>query len=446
MNTAADMVDRYCRELASIAPTLPAAEVPWIQQIRNKARDDFARLGFPTRLQEAWHYTNVGALQRRFFELANSGISVDPNAIEPFLYPDIDSHRLVFINGIHAPELSEIGTLPDGVILENLATTLAQTPEQLEPFIGGRKLPLEHAFNALNTALLRDGTCLHLAPNTQLDKPLHLLFLSAGEGQESCSQPRNLILAGAGSQAVVLESYHSLGEAACFTNSCSDIILEADAQLHHYKLQEENRHSYHIANLQVQQNSGSHFESHLLSLGAALARHELHVDLNGEGAHCTLNGLYLGNGRQHADCHTQVRHIHPGTDSHQAYKGILDGRARGVFNGRVYVHPQAQQTNAEQSNHNLLLSANAEADTKPELEIYADDVRCSHGATVGQLDEDMIFYLRSRGLPEDAARGLLTLGFARELLDRMPLKPLSVQLEQKITDILSQSDGMKSLK
>ncbi len=445
MNTAADMVARYCAELASIAPTLPAAEVPWIQQTRNKARDDFARLGFPTRLQEAWHYTNVGALQRRFFALESTDFSVGQSTIEPLLYPGLDCHRLVFVNGVHAPELSAIGALPKGVELENLATALTRTPEQLEPFLGARGQQTEHAFNALNTALLRDGVCLRLAPNTRLDKPLHLLFLSTGEARENCAQPRNLILAAAGSQAVVLESYHSLDEAACLTNSCSEVILEADAKLQHYKLQEENHQSYHISSLQVQQARDSHFESHLLSLGATLARHELNVDLNGEGARCDLNGLYLGNDRQHVDCHTEIRHMQAGADSRQNYKGILDGRARGVFNGRVYVHPQAQQSNAEQSNHNLLLSANAEADTKPELEIYADDVRCSHGATVGQLDDDMLFYLRSRGLPEDTARGLLILGFARNLLEQMPLKTISARLEQKLIDILSQSHGLKSL-
>ncbi len=445
MNAAADMVARYCAELASIAPTLPAAEVPWIQQTRSKARDDFARLGFPTRLQEAWHYTNVGTLQRRFFSLASTDISIDPKAIEPFLYTDLDCHQLVFVNSIYAPALSTIGTLPSGVTLENLATTLAQTPQQLEPFFHSREQPADHAFNALNTALLHDGTYLHLAPNTQLDKPLHLLFLSVGKAEEHCAQPRNLIQLGTGSQAVVLESYHSLDDAACFTNACSQVILEAEATLHHYKLQEENQLSYHIASLQVQQAQRSHFESHLLSLGATLARHELSVDLNGEGAHCSLNGLYLGGGRQHVDCHTEVRHMQAGADSRQIYKGILDGRARGVFNGQVYVHPQAQKSNAEQSNHNLLLSNDAEADTKPELEIYADDVRCSHGATVGQLDDDMLFYLRSRGLPEDAARGLLTLGFARDLLERMPLKPVAEQLEKKLIEILSQSHGLKSL-
>ena len=303
---------------------------------------------------------------------------MDTEDLAPYLLEGLHGHRLVFVNGHYAPELSATGRLPDGVVAGSLARALAEVPQLIEPHLGRIADTAASGFSALNTAAITEGAYLHLAAERDLQDPVHVLFLSTRQQDSVFCQPRNLIVAEAGSRAVVIESYASLGESDHFTNAVTEVSLEPGSALTHYKLQRECNKAYHVATVQVQQSRDTRFTSHSIALGGRITRNDINSVLDAEGAQCALNGLYMADGRQHVDHHTRVDHVKPRCTSSEFYKGILDGHSRGVFTGRVYVHPDAQKTDASQSNHNLLLSRDAEVDTKPQLEIYADDVSCSH--------------------------------------------------------------------
>jgi Fe-S cluster assembly protein SufD len=325
--------------------------------------------------------------------------------------------RLVFVNGWPAPALSQTSDLPAGVRVESLARALAQGGAELEPVLGRLADRPERAFAALNLAFLRDGAWVRIAPGVILERPILLLFVSTAPGGPTVSSPRNLIQAGAGSQLAVVESYVGLGREAYFTNAVTEIALEDGAVVDHVKLQEESERAFHVAALAVHQRRASQFYSHSVSLGGALVRNDLDTVFEDEGGECRLDGLYMVGGRQHVDNHTSIDHARPHCTSLELYKGVLDGRARAVFNGKIVVRPDAQKTNARQTNKNLVLSDDTDVNSKPELEIFANDVKCAHGATVGQVDRDALFYLRSRGLSAAAARDLLTYAFASEIVD-----------------------------
>jgi Fe-S cluster assembly protein SufD len=296
----------------------------------------------------------------------------------------------------------------------------------------GRALGTDRpGFDTMNTAFLQDGAYIKLERGAVLEQPLHLLFISTGQA-DSMTTVRNVIQAGPGSTATVIESWVALNDAASMTNTITEIVLDENAALEHYKLEQEGAAATHIGGLYVQQDRNSHLTAHSVALGGRLVRNELQVDLNGRGAECVLNGLTLTGGQQHVDNNTRIEHHQPQTSSNECYKGILDDRSRTVFSGRIVVLPGAQQTQAQQSNHSLLLSVGAEADARPQFEIYADDVQCRHGCTVGELDENALFYLRSRALDEDAARNLLVYAFAADVLDRMRLDPVRHYLEQQL--------------
>jgi Fe-S cluster assembly protein SufD len=350
----------------------------------------------------------------------------------------MDCHLLFFVNGHYLPEFSKIAALPEAVHVGSLAQGLNQQPEKVRHHLGRHADYGRHALVALNTAFWADGAYIDLPAGCVLDKPIHVLFLATGEA--AAAHPRNLIIVGPKAQARVVEHYAGAGNAEYFNNAVTEIVLEEGAQLEHCKLQQEAVKSSHITTLQVAQKRSSKFVSHSISLGAALARHDINVDLQ-EDTVCTMNGLYVVGGRQHVDHHTCIDHSKPRGTSREFYKGVLDGRSRGVFNGKVVVYPDAQLTDAQQSNKNLLLSVDAEVDTKPQLEIFADDVKCAHGATVGQLDEQMLFYLRSRGIEEAAARSLLTYAFADEVLKHISMAAVRSRLEEILINRLP--DGQR---
>jgi Fe-S cluster assembly protein SufD len=345
---------------------------------------------------------------------------------------------LVFVDGHYAPELSRVDELPEGVIIEPLARALPHHVDVIESHLAHYADLDANPFVALNTMLMSDGAFIHLPSRAVIRVPIHLLYF--GTMNEGTAQLRNLIIAGEGSEATVIEHYTSADSLAYWTNAVSEIAVSENAGMEHYKLEEEGDKAFHIATLQIRQDRDSRFSSHNASLGGRLARNDINTRLEGENAQCMLNGLYVIKGRQHVDNHTRIDHVRPRTTSRELYKGVMDGWSRGVFNGKIIVHKNAQLTDSNQANHNLLLSPNAEADPKPQLEIFADDVKCTHGATVGQIDQGALYYLRSRGIPVAEARALLTFAFANDVITHMRLEPIRARLEIMIRKRLPEGE------
>jgi Fe-S cluster assembly protein SufD len=410
-----------------------------IRPLREAAFARFAELGLPTKQDEEWKYTSLAPLAgMRFEPAADAGLpSLDRWAL------DGSGIRLVFVDGRHRPELSSQAAGPAGAFIGSLAAALAQRPELVGRELARHADHQRDALTALNTAFIEDGAFIHLPAFAVLKAPIHLLFLSTAAGKATLSQPRNLILLGAGSQATVVETYAALREEVYLTNAVTEAVLGDGARLDHYKLQEESARAFHLALLQVDHGRDSRFTSHSVALGSALARNEVRALFAREGSECTLNGLYMAAGKQHLDNRTVIDHRSPRCTSRELYKGVLDGQSRGVFSGRVLVREDAQKTDASQANKNLLLSDDALVDTKPQLEIFADDVKCAHGAAVGQLDEDALFYLRSRGIGREAARSLLTYAFASEMVNLIPFAPLRARVRQLVTSRLPEWGSTK---
>lgn len=395
---------------------------------RQIAFDRFAALGFPTTRDEEWKYTSVAPIARATFRLATpeDGRSLTPDT--PLPLGDVTRCRLVFINGVFAPRLSVVEGLPDGVVVGSLSA-MAQEAEAVERHLARYARWDDRAFVALNTALMTDGAFLYLPRGAVVEEPIHFLFLSIARAEPLVTYPRALIVAEETSQATIVESYVGEPGAVYFTNAVTEIVLAEGAVLDHYRVQRESAAAFHIATQQVYQSRSSTFTTHSVQLGGGLVRNDINAVLDGPGGECTLNGLYVVDGHRHVDNHTAIDHAQPHCNSHELYKGILDGHGTAVFNGKIYVRQGAQKTDAKQTNQNLLLSEDATINTKPQLEIFADDVRCTHGATVGQLDRDALFYLRSRGIGVEAARALLTHAFATDILSRVKVEPLRRELE-----------------
>ncbi|NCF80245.1 MAG: Fe-S cluster assembly protein SufD [Proteobacteria bacterium] len=437
-------VDHYLAEFSALGAELPGNGLDWLDRSRSGALDAFANTGFPTPRNEDWKYTRVNAIEKRGFTFSRqNGVDVQARDVEGFNLGELECEQLVFVDGRYVDALSRRNVVECGARITTLESAMNASSQLLESHLGHYAEITGQPFSALNTAFMTDGAVIHVKNRGADQQPIHLLFIATREGV--VSHPRILVVAEAGSQTAVIESYGSLCDGCYFTNALTEIALMEEAQVDHYKLQNESTKAFHVATLQVRQDRDSRFASHSISFGGQLVRNDINVVLDAEGAACTLNGLFMVGGRQHVDYHTRVDHTKANASSEELYKGILDGRSRGVFNGRVKVHPQAQKTDARQSNNNLLLSRDAEIDTKPELEIYADDVKCSHGATVGQLDEQSLFYLRSRGIGEDQARGLLTYGFARDILDRVDLAPLRDKLTEDLLHRMPNAEQIREM-
>jgi Fe-S cluster assembly protein SufD len=438
----------FRRELAAPGDAA-AAPAPALDELRRAAIERFAILGFPTTRQEEWRFTNLAPLARTVFQRperpapgADGPRRISPADLAPWTFDGVAA-RLVFVDGRLAPELSTPpnSPLPPGTVVDGLAAALAREPRQLEPWLGRFASFVEHPFVALNTAFLDDGALVVLPRGAVVERPIHLLYLSTASQPPLVSYPRNLVVAGEGSQVTVVETY--AGEGAYFSCGVTELVAGPGAVVDHYKVQHESRDAYHLATLQVYGERASAISSHSISLGGLLVRNDVNALLAGEGIDCILNGLYLAGGRQLVDNHMRVEHAKPHCASHELYKGILDGKARSVFNGLIHVHPGAQKTDAKQSNRNLLLSPDAIANSNPRLEIFADDVKCTHGSTVGQLDDDAVFYLRSRGIGLDAARSLLTYAFASDILGRIKVEPVRHDLEEFLFARLPQGEVVR---
>lgn len=422
-------------EYQSLHGVLPGQGLAWLRDLRDDALRRFSDRGYPSPRDEAWKYTNVAPLLGQTFIPSFSvepPRKIKPADIAACLFADVDMPLAVFVDGRFDAALSNLSALPPGVELRSLREVLDQDGATLETLLGGTVPQEPHGFIELNTAFMFDGAYVRIAPDAVAERPLHLLFVASGATQPVVSYLRNLVIAARGSRAAVVEHYVSLGDAPSLCNVATQCVIERNAALDHYKLNEEGAGAYHFSGLYIEQARDSRYTSHNIAAGGRLIRNDLRCVLAGEGAECVLNGLYLGRGREHIDNQTSVEHRVPHCSSREWYKGVLDGRARGVFSGHVMVQQDAQKTDAQQMNNNLLLSDEAEVDTRPQLEIYADDVKCSHGSTVGQLNNDVLFYLRARGIGENEARRLLVTAFAQDVVGRMAAEPLREWAERLI--------------
>jgi Fe-S cluster assembly protein SufD len=439
MNTiaAAASLQHYGDTLERIQPQLPGANQPWLAQQRRAAAASLQQLGFPQRRQEAWRYTSVDRLLQHAFVPAAAGLpDIDLHA---FLLPQLEAHRAVFLNGHFIPALSSLETLPAGVTVGSLKRQIECNPILPAKWLGRAAGAPGHAFSALNTAAIHDGLLIHVPQGQNVDRPIEVLHLTSAAADAVVAQSRNLLLLEDGAEATLIERFASPDGSLYFNNSLSEIILQEDARLEHVRLQEESPAAFHLHSLFVNQYAGSAYRNTGFALGGSWSRTELDIDFLGERAVAKLDGLYVTGEQQLSDVHLNIRHSVPGCQSHTNYKGLLHGRGRAVFDGRIEVKPHASKSDAHLHNANLLLSRSAEVDTKPQLEIYADDVKCSHGTTVGQLDPAQLFYLRSRGIAAGESQRLLCLGFAGEIIEQCRIAPLGEHIQEAVATRLTQA-------
>jgi Fe-S cluster assembly protein SufD len=402
-----------------------------LHRVRREAIERFAERGFPTTREEDWRFTNLAPLAKVPFRLPRrftvEGAIPERLALEA---PEDGGARLVFVNGRFAPALSRVDSLPGGVLVQSLAEAIERDAGAIEPYLAGSASRDDSPFVALNTAFLEDGAFIRVPDGVVVRAPIRLVFLSTPNGEPTVAHPRSLIIAGKGSQVSVVETYGATGSGVTFTNAVTQVTLDGGAAVDHYKLELEDERAFHVGSVAATQGRASQFSSHSISIGGALVRNDLVVRLESEGGECALSGLYVVRGAQHVDNRTVIDHASPRCTSRENYKGVLDGKSRAVFNGEIIVREDAQKTDARQMNKNLILSEDALVNTKPRLRILADDVKCTHGATVGMLDEDALFYLRSRAIDEPVARSILTYAFVSEVLEPIGLKPLRAGIDR----------------
>jgi len=430
MSDKTDYKDIYLSHFEQYGRTGLAKDHPWLGEIRSAAISRFIDLGFPTIRDEEWRNTNLSSLTRIPFRRAEPGTNgFTAGHLRPLIFGEIDCCNLVFVNGIFSEHLSSTRELPKGVKVGNLADALHPERELIERHVTRIAGWEENPLAALNTAFVEDGAFIYVPADTIVNEVIHLVFISAAHEEPTVCHPRTLVIVEDNSQLSMVESYFGLSGHTYFTNAVTEVAAGDNSIVDHYKLQRESEHAFHVGTMQVSQRSRSNFSSHSISFGGGLVRNDVGTSLDGEGSGCTLNGLYVARNRQHIDNSTFIDHAKPQCSSWQLYKGVMDDNSRGVFNGRILVQPDAQKTSAKQSNKNLLLSEDALVDTKPQLEIFADDVKCTHGATIGKLDEEALFYARSRGIDETSARTLLTYAFASDILRSIRIKPIQCQLD-----------------
>jgi Fe-S cluster assembly protein SufD len=412
-------------------PAAPrAAEPAWVAELRRAGAARFEGLRLPTPRDEDWRFTDLAPITKADLGPIRPAGAITAADLVPHLFGHSEWPRLVFANGRFQPALSKVAGLPAGARFGPLAALLAEAPELVEGTLGRLALqPASAAVVGQNASAFVDGYALILPANTVVDTPIHVLFVADSRAERGAAHPRNVVRLGTNAVASVVESYVALADGVALTNTVTEANLAVGARLDHCKIQRESTQAFHLATLEVRQERDSYLNSFSFAAGAALSRTNIYTTLAGPGAHATLYGLYLGDGRQHVDHQTRIEHAAPNCTSWEVYKGILDGHAHGVFNGKVFVRAVAQKTDGKQTNKNLLLSGTAKVDTKPQLEIFADDVKCTHGATVGSLDAVPLFYCRSRGIPEAEARTLLTYAFAADVLEEIRSRPVVDHLE-----------------
>jgi Fe-S cluster assembly protein SufD len=424
------VVDRLQPWIAAVERR-PQGGPRWLQDVRGKAAARFAALGFPSVRDEEWRFTNVAPIASTDFQPA-SQVAVPVSEVDALPYGQLP-FRIAIVNGRFSAELSRLAHLPTGVRAGSLAAAFTEHGDEVARYYAQAADYHSRSFVALNTALAGDGAYLFLPDGTVFEHPVEILFIAAGDSSAAEMIPaRTLVVAGARSQIRIVESYATLREGTYFTNAVTEVFAGENAIVDHYKVQQEGLDAYHVATMQLDAQRSASVSSHSFSLGGKLVRNDANAVLDGEGAEVTLNGLYLADGDRLIDNHTTIDHARAHCPSHEIYKGILGGKARAVFNGKIIVRQDAQKTDAKQTNRALLLSDSASINTKPQLEIFADDVKCTHGAAIGQLDEDALFYLRARGLTYFEARDMMIHAFAGEIIDRVQIEPLKKALEGEL--------------
>ncbi|HET9452904.1 MAG TPA: Fe-S cluster assembly protein SufD [Gemmatimonadaceae bacterium] len=433
------MTSRYVEQFRSFHAEGADRAPSWVKDARRAGIDRFAALGFPTTRDEDWHFTSAAAIAERDFTFVSARTGdVSREEIASFGFGASDWHTAVFVNGRFEPALSSLERLDPAVRVLSLADAWTGAPELAKRV--GTILTQPGAFTALNTAFMPDGAIVHVPKDVTLSRPIHLLFITDANAAKNVMHPRNLVVAERGSKSTVVESYVSLADAAHFTNAVTEVSVADGATLEHYKVQREGRRAFHVGTIEAVQGRDSHYISFSFATGASLSRTNIYTKLAGAGCGATLNGLYMLDGEQHCDHQTRIEHVEPNCFSREVYKGVLDERSHGVFNGKVYVHPEAQKTDGKQTNNTLLLSPEAQVDTKPQLEIFADDVKCTHGATVGRLDEMALFYMKSRGVNADTAKRLLIYAFAADVLETITQPEVRVALERETLERFLKED------
>src|SRR5881397_1922928 len=438
MSTVIAEQNVYGAQFSSMREHLPGSHWPWVERLRQKGMDDFLALGFPTTKLENWKYTNVAPLRRITFRPP-----ID-QPLPPIRKLDSGQTRLVFVNGRFDPAFSTIDVQLNFHLRTIREALRDRKPASgIENHLGRYTRTSDHAFAAWNTAFFTDGAYIELPRGSVCEQPIHLVFIAAGNTEPWACHPRNLIVAGEGSQITFIEKFIGWNDSAHLTNIVTEIAAGPGAVLDYYKIEHESHQGFHVAVINAHLAKDASLTSHSISFGGSLVRNDLNVSLDGEGSHCTLNGLFVADGRRLVDNHTLIDHLRPHASSRELYKGVLAGNAEGVFNGAIAVHENARKTDAVQHSKNLLLSREAQINTKPQLEIRNNDVRCFHGATIGQIDADAVFYLKSRGIAEDEAKRILVRGFAGEIIDAIRLStvrdPLERQLEVWFQDVLEAS-------
>ena len=431
MTQTINTYDRYAEQYSS----LPAVGPRWLKHLRQKGFDNFARLGFPTarRGNEAWKYTNVAPVARAELSAPSSIPAPLAESIQDAVPWADDWNTLVFVNGQYSPTLSAIHE-PDGVTIASLSRVVESDGAVAQQHLGTLASVEDDGFAALNTAFISDGALVHVGQDAQVERPIHLVFVSMDE-EGFAAHPRVLVVAGRESECTIMESYVGIGDMTYLNNGVTEIVVEEGAQVSHHRLMDESDNSYHVGVARIHQLDGSRFSSRAFYKGVGLGRHDLYV-LIGDGCETDLSGLYVTSGRQHMDNFINIDHARPNSKSNLYYKGILSGRSRAVFGGTVFVREGAVRTNALQSDKNLLLSSDAEIDSKPALYIWADDVKCGHGATAGNIDENSIFYMRSRGVDLETASRMLIFGFASEIIDTVGVPELHDYLERSFLEAI----------
>ncbi|MBL6449199.1 Fe-S cluster assembly protein SufD [Fulvivirga sp. 29W222] len=409
-----------------------------VHQIRKEAISAFQKLGVPTTKNEEYKFTDLNKSLRKNFDFTSPSLSgkVNKETINKYFLPEIEANKLVFINGVYSAEYSSIMSPEDQLSVKDFGTASKENEEQLQSYFAKYADYQSDAFIALNTAFAEHGSFIHIPENKVVDKPIALYFFNDAQTEKCYNQPRNLFVVGKNSQAKFIEVFNTIGDFSSFTNIVSEIVVNENAHVDYYKIQNNKDTAFHVGTTQVWQARSSHFSAYTFTLDGAMIRNNLNIASDGEGCETHMYGLYLLHGKTHVDNHTVVDHIKPNSFSNELYKGIMEDQSHGVFNGKVYVRQAAQKTNAFQSNKNILLSDTATINSKPQLEIWADDVKCSHGCTTGQLDEEAMFYLQSRGISKERARVLLLYAFATDVLENIKLEPLKNHLENIISERL----------
>ncbi|NWF51038.1 MAG: Fe-S cluster assembly protein SufD [Ignavibacteriaceae bacterium] len=438
MENKTDLKQFFINQFDEFEKSLNGEKSSHFHHLRKSAFEEFRKLPLPTQKDEEWKYTNISPLLDYNFSRSAKKTDVSPDAVSKFLFDKMEHSLIVFINGRFSSELSKLTDIPKGVVIGSINEAIKENNpivmKHLAQYAGFKN----NIFTALSTAYTIDGAFIYVPDGINVADPVHIIFLTRAGNEKIITQPRNLFIAGKNSRISIIEHYVSDEASVYFTNAVTEIVAGENGIVDHIKLQEESINSFHISRMEVDQERNSNFSSHLISYGAEISRNDFNTRFNDQGGECMLNGLFLINGEQLFDAHTMIDHAKPHCKSHEHYKGILQDKSKGVFNGKVMVRQDAQKTNAFQQNNTILLSDNAVMNSKPQLEIFADDVKCSHGATIGKLDENSMFYLKSRGIGDEAATAMLIHAFASDVITSIKIEALRDYIEEIITKRFNQ--------